>query len=91
MEQNFILTSGEGEQKKEYLIGDVYLIDGKCYFSVLDLGTFDVMFGEFLGETEEDSEINRERIYQDFLNQCPNITFVDGYMLDELYDMLDGM
>lgn len=90
MEQEYILTVGEGEQKITYLIEKVYLLDGKCFFSILNLDTFSVMFGEYLGETTEDHEANRGRIYNDFLSGCPNITFVDGYMEDELYELWEN-
>lgn len=92
MEQKFILPVGEGEEQKLYLIERVFLIDGKCYFSVLNLATFDVMFGEFLGRFTDEEEKNRELIYDNFLSGCTHITFVDGYMEDMLYDAWsDGM
>lgn len=90
MELKYILPVGEGDSQKTYMIERVYLLDGKCFFSILDLDTFNVMFGEFLGQTSEDEEENRETIYNDFLSGCKNITFVDGYMEDELYELWEN-
>lgn len=85
--ESYILPVGEGEEKISYLIERVFLLDDKCYFSILDMDTYNVMFGEYLGETDLDEESNRKRIYEDFLNGCKNITFVDGYMEDMLYEV----
>lgn len=88
MEDRFILEV----EDRTYMIERVFLIDGKCFFSILNLATFDVMFGEYLGETVEIPDDNLARIYEDFQNGCKNITFVDGYMEDTLYDVWsDGM
>ncbi|MBQ0001332.1 MAG: hypothetical protein KBT01_07345 [Clostridiales bacterium] len=89
MEENFILPVGEGENQILYMIERALVLDGKCFFSILNLGTFDVMFGEFLGDFTDDPEENRARIYADFKNGCKHITYVDGYMEDMLYDAWD--
>lgn len=89
--QIYILPVGEGDQQTEYMIDRAVLIDGKCIFGILNLQSFDLMFGEFLGDISEDMEENRGRIYQDFMNGCRHITFVDGYLADDLYEMWDEM
>lgn len=90
METDYILTLEEGDVKKEYFIAKAFLLYNRCYYIIIDLSCFNVMFGEYLGEFTDDMEATRERIYQEFVNRCPNVTFVDGYLLDEFYDMWDN-
>ena len=90
MEANFIITSGSAEEKREYFIQKAFLLDGRCYFTILNINTFDVMFGEYLGTYEDDMEKTREKIYQEFVEKRPNVTYPDGYILDDLYEMWDS-
>lgn len=90
MEEDFILTTGEGEHENRYFIQQVIRVNGKCYFSVINLLNFELMFGEYLGEVTEDDIENRLRVFEDFKNGCKNITYVDGYILDDLYEQWEG-
>lgn len=89
MEEEFVLTVGEGESKVKYLIERVIPMDDKCFFTILNLSNFDFMFGEYTGPQAEDPEETRLRIWQDFGRGCPNISYPDGYIVDDLYEMID--
>lgn len=89
MEPTYILPSA-GENQPEYYIQKAFVMDGHCYFIILNMDSFDVMFGEYLGKYDNDMEETRKKIYQEFLDHKPNVTFVDGYILDDLYEMWDN-
>lgn len=89
MEKDYILTMGEGEKIRKISLWKAFLLDEKCYFILLDLQTFDVMFGEYLGDFGTDMELVRDQIYEEFMQRCPNVTYVDGHLEDDLYAMMD--
>lgn len=89
MDYEYKLTVGEGENAIDYIIADVIPIDNQIFFTILNLVSFEVMFGEYLGKMLDDKEKMLAAIHQDFLDGCKHITFVDGYMEDMLYEMME--
>lgn len=89
MDEKYILCYGEGEEKREYLIGNIIEYGSDKYFMIINLISADVMFGEFLGELPEDEDEAREIIWKDFMNGCKHIQYPDGYIVDDLYEMME--
>lgn len=89
MEEKYVLTVGEGSEKTEYLIERVIRHREKLFFTLFNLGTGDMMFGEYGGELPEDEDLAREIIWNDFREGCRHISYPDGYIVDELFDMTD--
>ena len=92
MDENYILPVGQGAEQVLYQIEKAFILDGKCFFSILNLSDFNVMFGEYLGpfSAGQDPEELRKLIHREFLNGCSRITFADGYMVDELYELWES-
>lgn len=90
MENDYILTLENNGVVDEYFIAKAFLVYEKCYYVIIHLNSFNVMFGEYLGEFDEDMEAARERIYQEFVERRPNVTFVDSHLLEEFHDMWDN-
>lgn len=89
MNENHILTIQNGEMKIEYLIERVIRMDSQIFFTIFNLTSGEVMFGEFLGELPEDEEQALDTICDDFRAGCKHITYPDGYIVDDLYEMVD--
>ena len=89
MEEKYILTSGEGDNKSEYLIERVIRDGDKNYFTLFDLMTGNVMFGEYTDALPGDDDEAREAIWDDFRCGCKHIQYPDGYIVDDLYEMID--
>lgn len=89
MEEKYVLTLGDGEDKIPYLIERVICMDNQRFFTLVNLITGDFMFGEYTGQLPEDEDEAREIIWNDFRNGCETITYPDGYIVDDLYEMID--
>ena len=88
-EDKYILSSGEGDNKTEHLIERVIHFEGGHYFTIIDLASGSVMFGEYTGELPKDDDLAREVICNDFRSGCKHIAYPDGYIVDDLYEMID--
>ena len=89
MEEKYVLTFGEGDEKAEYLIERVIKDGDKRYFPLFNLMTGNVMFGEYTDSLPEDEDEAREVIWNDFRTGCKHIQYPDGYIVDDLYEMID--
>lgn len=89
MEEKYVLCLGEGDNKTEYLIERVIRYGEQNFFTLFNLMTGDVMFGEYCGELPEDEDEAREIIWEDFRCGCKNIEYPDGYIVDDLFEMID--
>ena len=78
-----------GEEKTKYLIERVIPFGEQFFFTLFNLQTGDFMFGEYERELPEDEDTAREIIWQDFLDGCKHISYPDGYIVDDLYEMID--
>jgi len=89
MDEKYVLTLGEGDERSEYLIERVIKLGDQQFFTLFNLMIGDVMFGEYTGSLPEDEDEAREVIWVDFRNGCKKITYPDGYIVDDLYEMID--
>lgn len=89
MEEKFILVMSEGENEVRHIIGNVIRMEEKKFFSIFNMNTADLMFGEFLGDLPEEEDLAREVIWRDFMDGCKHITHPDGHILDDLFLMMD--
>lgn len=89
MEEKYVLTQGEGDNRCDYLIERVIKYGEHYFFTLFNLMTGDVMFGEYTGELPKDEDDAREVIWNDFREGCKNISYPDGYIVDDLYEMID--
>lgn len=89
MEERFVLSFGTGEEKREYLIERVIDFLESKFFTIFNLATGELMFGEYCGELPEDEDKAREIICDDFKSGCKHIQYPDGYIVDDLYEMID--
>lgn len=83
--EKYILNTAAGT----YIIERVIDMDDKKFFTLFNLDTGNVMFGEYEGELPPDEDEAREIIWKDFLDGCPHISYPDGYIVDDLYEMID--
>lgn len=84
-----ILIVEDGGQTFEYMIGSIIRLDDKIYFTIINLTEGGLLFGEYEGEVPEDDEEALDIIYKDFVDGCKNISYPDGYIVDDLYEMMD--
>lgn len=89
MEEKYVLTLGEGENRHEYLIERVIKYGEQLFFTLFDLMTGNVMFGEYTDTLPDNEDEAREVIWNDFRNGCKHIEYPDGYIVDDLYEMVD--
>ena len=87
--EKYVLELGTGENKTEYLIERVIPYGDQFFFTIFNLFTGDVMFGEYEGALPDDEDSAREIIWQDFMDGCNHISYPDGYIVDDLYEMID--
>lgn len=86
---NHILTVTDGDTTIEYLIGRIIPYDDKKFFTIFNLTFGGFMFGQYLGDLPEDEDAAVDIIVEDFKSGCAHITYPDGYIADDLYEMID--
>jgi len=84
-----ILTVTDGDRQIEYIISEILRLDEGNFFAIFNLTEGGFMFGQFLGELPADDEEAIAVIYDDFRSGCKHITYPDGYIADDLYEMMD--
>lgn len=89
MDEKYVLVLGEGDNATKYLIERVIPFGEQFFFTIFNLHTGEVMFGEYEGELPEDEDTAREIIWNDFREGCKHISYPDGYIVDDLYEMID--
>ena len=89
MEEKYILSMSTEAGEIRYLIDQIIPLDGKNFFSLCNLTTGALLFGEYTGSLPESWDDAREIIWRDFLDGCAHISYPDGYILDDLYEMID--
>lgn len=89
MEEKYILTLGEGDERQDYIIERVINYENQQFFTLFNLTNGAVMFGEYLEKLPEDEDIAREIIWNDFRSGCKHITYPDGYIVDDLFEIID--
>lgn len=87
--EKYVLELGEEESKTLYLIERVIPYGEQNFFTLFNLMSGDFMFGEYDGTLPDDEDVAREIIWQDFLDGCKHISYPDGYIVDDLYEMID--
>jgi len=88
-EEKYVLKREENGIITEFLIERVVVLDKKYYFTLFNLNTGDLLFGEYEGELPKDEDEAREIIWNDFREGCCHISYPDGYIVDDLYEMID--
>ena len=87
MEEKYVLTVTMGEETIKYLIDRIIRLSGANYFNLFNLSNGDMMFGEYEGSLPEDEDLAREIVWRDFLDGCKHISYPDGYIVDDLFEM----
>lgn len=89
MSEKLVLVYDEKESKSEYLIERVIKYGEQNFFTLFNLMTGDVMFGEYTDVLPEAEDEAREMIWKDFIDGCKHITYPDGYIVDDLFELID--
>jgi len=84
-----ILSVSNGDETIEYMIERVIRFDSKFFFTIFNLSNMDFMFGEYVGELPMDDDEAIKIICEDFKGGCKHIAYPDGYIVDDLYEMID--
>ena len=91
MEEKNILTLSKDGVTTQYLIERVIRLDEQLFFTVINLNDGNLMFGEYTDELPLDDEKAIEIICEDFRKGCEHVIYPDGYIQDDLYEMIDWM
>lgn len=83
--EKYVLNSVNGK----YLIERVVDFNEKKFFTLFNLENGSLMFGEYEGDLPENEDEAREIIWKDFLEGCHNISYPDGYIVDDLFEIID--
>lgn len=89
MEEKYVLTLENENSEYKYLIERVITYGEQKFFTLFNLSTGDFLFGEYIGELPQDEDVAREIIWNDFRNGSSKISYPDGYIVDDLYEMID--
>lgn len=84
-----ILVVQNGDETVEYMIERIIRFDNKFFFTIFNLSNMDFMFGEYVGKLPDNDDEALKIVCEDFKSGCKHIAYPDGYIVDDLYEMID--